>query len=246
MCLDQDHQRVASNVIAPFGRAMLAVAVIWLGHSKQSLAEPVWKDAFSAVEAHSRAELVQGAAPKHELSLEIDSEAKPPDAELVDPTWSFDDPKLVLDAPSQAETDRQSLQQALLREAALFRDQELLRRERDSQLLAQRDVAIAPSPSGPADHPLVVHWDADRSEISRLAALLQFVKDNRALLLSLTLGIWLAVGLRRGRAAGRRFARAMGGRRKRKRIKVRIRRRIRVRQQRGIRQASSVGRPSQS
>jgi hypothetical protein len=69
MCLDQDHQRVASNVMAPIGRAMLAVAVIWLGPSKPSLAEPVSEDALSAVEAHSRAELVQGAASKHGLVL---------------------------------------------------------------------------------------------------------------------------------------------------------------------------------
>lgn len=229
MCLNQDHQRVASNVMAPFGRAMLAAAVIWWGPSKPSLAEPVWEDAFSAVEAHSRSELVQGAASKHDLSSEFDSEAKPPDAELVDPTWSFDDPKLVLDVPSQLETDRQSLQQALLREAALFRDQELLRRERDSQLLAQRDVAIPPNSSGPADHPLVVHWDADRSEISRLAALLQFLKEYRALLLCLALCVWIGFRWWHRRPAGPCKPDASKRRRIRKRIKVRVRRRIRVR-----------------
>lgn len=204
------------------------IALVWLGPAHQCLAEPIWHDAESATPAKLIEPLiVQGSAPVQGVSLDIESADMSLEAEPNDLSWFLGDTKPVPDIAILEAAGRQPLQEALLREAALFRDQELLRKERDAQLITQRQLAVEAGPTAPADQARIVRWDIDRSEERRLAALLQFLKENRVLLLCSALWVWMAFRWRSMRtAAALRTLSGLKRRRIRKRIKVRFRRQI--------------------
>lgn len=203
------------------------IALVWLGPAHQCLAEPIWHDAESATPAKLIEPLiVQGSAPAQGMSLGIENAGMPLEADSNDFSWFLGDARPVLDIAIQEAAGRQPLQEALLREAALFRDQELLRKERDAQLITQRQLAVEAGPTAPAEQARIVRWDIDRSEERRLAALPLFLKENRVLLLCLALCLCVVCRWGYMRTATRRKLGGAKRRRMRKRIKVRFRRRI--------------------